>query len=243
MYLIVLDAHSKWPEVINFKRNTKADKLIEEFKKLFIRYGLPLHCVTDGSPQFRSERFENFLKTNGVYHSFSPPYHPATNGAAENFVQTFKSKVEKIVKGGESLGAAVNRFLFDYRSVPHCTTGMSPAYMMYKREPRTRFDILRPNTAQTVETRQRAQIVARQGSRKISLNAGDEVMIDNFRARELKRVHGEVVKPVSPSTYIVKNDQGRIQKRHIDQLINCTDKPTLRRSARIQQLKQKGEEL
>lgn len=211
IYLVVLDAYSKWPEIINFKSNTKAYKLIEEFKKLFIRYGLPLHCVTDGGPQFRSELFKTFLKANGVYHSFPPPYYPATNGAAENFVQMFKSKVGKIVKGGQTLEAVVNKFLFDYRSVPHCTTGMSPAYMMYKREPRTRFDLLKASIAQTVETRQRAQIVARRGSRKISINAGDEV-IDNYEARNQKRVHGEVVKPTSPSTYIIKNDHGLIKE-------------------------------
>ncbi|XP_076660799.1 uncharacterized protein LOC143364225 [Halictus rubicundus] len=37
MYLIVVDAHSKWPEIINFNNNTKAYRLIEEFKKLFAR--------------------------------------------------------------------------------------------------------------------------------------------------------------------------------------------------------------
>lgn len=31
-------------------------------------------------------------------------YHPATNGAAENFVQTLKDKVNKIVQGGRNAG-------------------------------------------------------------------------------------------------------------------------------------------
>ena len=132
IYLIVIDAHSKWPEIINFKSNTKAYKLVEEFKKLITRFGLPLHCVTDGGPQFRSFEFREFLKRYGIYHSFSPPYHPATNGAAEIFVQTFKDKVTKIVKGGETLETAINMFLIDYRNISHCTTGVSPSYLMYK---------------------------------------------------------------------------------------------------------------
>jgi len=93
MYLIVIDAHSKWPEVINFKKNTKTYRVIEEFSKLFSRFGLPLHVVTDNGPQFRSAEFKSFLDQNGVHLSHTAPYHPATNGAAENFVQTFKDKV------------------------------------------------------------------------------------------------------------------------------------------------------
>ncbi|XP_024946954.1 uncharacterized protein K02A2.6-like [Cephus cinctus] len=155
MYLIIIDAHSKWPEIINFKSNTKAYRLCEEFRVLFSRHGLPLRCVTDGGPQFRSAEFQNFLLNNGVKHSFSPPYHPATNGAAENFVQTFKDKVSKIVKAGKTLETAINMFLFDYRSIEHCTTKRTPAYLMYKREIRTRFDLLKPSVTETVAQKQR----------------------------------------------------------------------------------------
>lgn len=95
-YLIIVDAHSKWPEVINCKNNTKAKKLIDQFKDLFTRLGLPLHCVTDGGPQFRSEEFREFLKRNGIAHTFSPPYHPATNGAAKISYKRLKIKWTKL---------------------------------------------------------------------------------------------------------------------------------------------------
>lgn len=237
MYLIVVDAHSKWPEIINFKSNTKAYRLIEEFRVLFSRFGLPLHCVTDGGPQFKSVEFQNFLKNNGVKHSFSPPYHPATNGAAENFVQTFKDKVDKIVKGGKSLEKAINMFLFDYRSIEHCTTKRSPAYLVYKKEIRTRFDLLRPNVSETVAEKQREQILARSGNRKVELSPGDQVMMDDFSVRTDKRSSGQIVKQTSPSTYIVSNDKGTY-KRHIDQIVKCNNNNVkLRRSPRFQDLK------
>ena len=40
MYLIVIEAHSKWPEVINLKNNTKAHRLVEVFKDLVAHFGL-----------------------------------------------------------------------------------------------------------------------------------------------------------------------------------------------------------
>ena len=41
MYLVIIGAYSKWPVVIDFNKNTKSSRLIEEFKKVFTDYGLP----------------------------------------------------------------------------------------------------------------------------------------------------------------------------------------------------------
>ncbi|XP_046736549.1 uncharacterized protein K02A2.6-like [Diprion similis] len=68
MYLIVIDAHSKWPEVINFKNNTKTSKVIEKFKTLFANYGLPLHVHLDNGPQFKYG-LKDWLEQNGVHHT------------------------------------------------------------------------------------------------------------------------------------------------------------------------------
>ncbi|KAJ8346504.1 hypothetical protein SKAU_G00279050 [Synaphobranchus kaupii] len=89
MYLVVVDAHSKWPEV-HIMDSTTASKTIQVLRGLFSRYGIPHILVSDNGPQFCSEEFSAFLKSNGVKHIRSAPYHPATNGLAEHFVQTFK---------------------------------------------------------------------------------------------------------------------------------------------------------
>lgn len=229
MYLLIIDAHSKWPEIINFKNNTKTYKVIEEFKSLFARFGLPLHVVSDGGPQFRTE-FVNFLRRNSINHSYSPPYHPATNGVAENFVETFKDKVTKIVKGGGTLDSAVNIFLMDYRSIEHCTTGKSPYQLMFKRDMRTRFDMLKPNVFEKVQKSQRAQIVASGGDRQLDLVQGDTVYINDYSVRSEKRVKGEIVKQCAPSTFIVRDAKNVTHKRHKDQIVETAQ---LRRSPRL----------
>lgn len=228
MYLVVLDSFSKWPEVINFKQDTRACKLIQVFEMLFARHGLCEHLVSDNGRQLASSEFREYLQRNGVKHSFSPPYHPATNGAAENFVGTFKKGVSKIIKGGKKVDTAVHQFLFDYRSAPHSTTGKSPAQLLYGRELRTRFDLLRPNLRSKVEEKQGAQIAGRPHSRKIKVQEGDSVMIDNHGKSGEKRIKGEIVKQLSPSTYQVQTESGNVTKRHTKQIV----KP-LRRSERI----------
>ena len=85
MFLIVVDAHSKWPEVIQMSSITTS-KTVEALQALFAKYGLPEQLVSDNEPQFTSEDFSQFMKMNGIKHIRSAPYHPSSNGLAEHFV-------------------------------------------------------------------------------------------------------------------------------------------------------------
>lgn len=76
MFLVVIDAHSKWPEVVEMM-STTVHKTITELRKLFTRYGLPLQVVTDNGPQFIAHEFETFMKQNGIKHIPVAPYHPS----------------------------------------------------------------------------------------------------------------------------------------------------------------------
>ena len=77
-FLIAVDAHSKWPEVIPMSTTT-AEKTVSELRKLFATHGLPEQIVSDNGAQFTSQHFEEFMKLNEIKHICSAPYHPATN--------------------------------------------------------------------------------------------------------------------------------------------------------------------
>ena len=51
------------------------------------RYGVIQELVSDNGPQFTSVEFKECLQGNGIKHTRSAPYHPATNGQAERFVK------------------------------------------------------------------------------------------------------------------------------------------------------------
>ena len=63
MFLIVVDVHSKWPEVITVP-STTSQHTINVLMMLFSRYGLPEQIVSDNGPQFCSEEFACLLKEN-----------------------------------------------------------------------------------------------------------------------------------------------------------------------------------
>ena len=59
MFFICVDAHSKWPEVIEMSKTT-AIRTIAELRKLFAAHGLSEQIVTDNGPQFTSDKFSIF---------------------------------------------------------------------------------------------------------------------------------------------------------------------------------------
>jgi len=121
MFLVVVDAHSKWPEVIPMTTTT-ASRTIEELKKLFATHGLAEQLVSYNGPQFIADEFGVFMRNNGVKHIKSPPYHPATNGLAECFVQTFKQALRAALTDEKSISWKLANFLLAYRSTPHALT-------------------------------------------------------------------------------------------------------------------------
>ena len=82
MLLIVIDSYSKWIEVHEMP-NITSGAAIDKMRSIFASYGLPEDLVSDNGPQFASEDFDFFLKRNRIKHTLIPPYHPASNGAAE----------------------------------------------------------------------------------------------------------------------------------------------------------------
>jgi hypothetical protein len=85
------------------------------------------------------------MKSNGVKHITSAPYHPATNGFAERSVQTFKQALRSMEESSKPIEEKLAKFLITYRNTPHSTTGESSAQLMLGRPIRTRLDLVKPN--------------------------------------------------------------------------------------------------
>ena len=89
MFLVAIDAHSKWLEVIPTKSAT-GQVTVCKLCQIFATHGIPETCVTDNGPAFVSEDFAVFMHWNGIRHITTAPYYPASNEQAERAVQIFK---------------------------------------------------------------------------------------------------------------------------------------------------------
>ena len=65
MLMLVVDAHSKWPEVIEMT-STTSELTIQALQGLFAVNGLPDQVVSDNGPQFVLKEFQRFMKENGI---------------------------------------------------------------------------------------------------------------------------------------------------------------------------------
>ena len=92
-YYIIVDVHSKWPEVFGPMKTTTAEATANAMH-VFARYGLPKQTVSDNGPGFQSAEYEEFLRQNGIQRILVSLYHPSSNGLAEWSVQTFKHSLE-----------------------------------------------------------------------------------------------------------------------------------------------------
>ncbi|GBO98515.1 Uncharacterized protein K02A2.6 [Eumeta japonica] len=81
-FLIVVDAYTKWLEVVPTASITAA-ATVNILKKIYTTFGLPITQVSDNGRQFRSQEMLQFLKENGIQAKFTAPFHPSSNGQAE----------------------------------------------------------------------------------------------------------------------------------------------------------------
>ena len=128
MFLIAVDAHSKWPKVVEMS-DTTAAQTVAVLRQMFAANGLPKQLVSDNGAQFVSEEFASFCKFNGIKHIRVSPYHPSSNGLAKRFVQTFKVAMRKSEKDGLSFQHRLASFLLLYRATPQGTTATPPSVL------------------------------------------------------------------------------------------------------------------
>ena len=185
--------------------------------------------MTDNGPQFTSDEFRRFVRSSGVKHTFSAPYHPASNGAAERAVKLIKKALEKNQRG--TLSERLEDILRQYRITAHTTTGVSPAELFLGRKLKCSLDLIRPDMERSVKEKQRAQQAAHDGKTPLrTFQVGDSVYARDYRSQCRWR-RGRVVAVLGTRVYHVEVD-GVIWKRHVNQLMkaqNLTLLPDYRR--------------
>ncbi|CAG9114277.1 unnamed protein product [Plutella xylostella] len=216
-YLVLVDAHSKWLEVEQVS-SICASVIITCLRKIFARFGLPKRCVSDNGPPFSSAEYGKYLETNGIKRILVAPYHPSSNGAAENAVRSVKNVLKKAVLDNENLDTALSKFLFTYRNTEHCTTKKEPAVALMGRRLRGRLDLLRADTAELVQDSQQRQQQRRGGDLR-EAQEGDHVYVRDYGKNDYKWKEGTVLKRTGPLSYVVKTKDDQLCRRHIDQVI------------------------
>ena len=222
MFLIAVDAHSKWPEghVMN---TITASKTIDVLRQIFAQFGVVKQIISDNGMTFTSAEFQNFVKNNGIIHKTSAPWHPATQGLVERFVQTFKQAMKSALTDGGSLNQKITCFLLQYRNAVHATTNESPAKLLLGRQLRSRLDLIKPNIRDTVEKK---QFEAFTEPKRSQFSEGENVMVRDYRENTNKWTDAKITEKSGLLSYkVTTGDQGK-WRRHADQMVRTSVEPT-----------------
>ena len=213
-FLIIVDAYSKWPEVIPMQ-STNSVSTIRALMQVFATHGLPERIVSDNGPQFASQEFKEFMDINGIRHTFSAPYHPATNGEAERFVQTFKHNMKCRQANSANIRSCISKFLLAYRTTEHAATCVSPSLLLMGRRIRTKLDLMYPRFLSDQEHKGWEQI-KHQGKMR-NFVPSEEVLISSYNTSN-KWIPGKVTRELGNLHYEINiNGNGNV-KRHVDQM-------------------------
>lgn len=91
---------------------------------LFFKHGYPIPLVSDKASQFTSVEIKTLLGNHAVRHMLSLPYHPATDGHAERYVQILTHRLKGLTSESDTL---------QYRKMPHVTVEESPVSLRHIR--------------------------------------------------------------------------------------------------------------
>ena len=104
-------------------------------QKIFLRFGCPEVFLSDKGTEFKNRVVEDFLRERGVHYTHTPTYHPQAN-PVERANRTLKTMVVSYLKERHTTwDEKLPELLFAMNTAVHSSTGVSPAMMLYGRQP------------------------------------------------------------------------------------------------------------
>ena len=126
-YLIMVDCHTDWPDIIPMTHNTTTSQITTALRQAFCRTAIPDVLWSDGGPQFTSHHFRQFALQWGFIHKTSSPHYPQSNGKIESAVKSMKKIIYTAWNSRSLDHNKLCRALLHYRNTPSHKDGLSPA--------------------------------------------------------------------------------------------------------------------
>lgn len=136
--LVCVDHLTKYAEITALP-DQKAETVARAFvETVVLRHGVPRQLLTDQGSNFVSRLMKDVYNLLGIDKRQTTPYHPACNGAVERLNQTASKLLSHYVsRDQQDWDLWIPFAVFSYNTAVHESSGDSPFYLLYGRDPDT----------------------------------------------------------------------------------------------------------
>lgn len=141
--LCMVDNFSKWVTAVPLKNKNQGEVADAIFKEWYMTFGLPETIHSDQGTEFVNDLLGRINERLGVGHKVTTPYYPQSNAQVERWNRTLKDSLKIFCnKKSTTWDKYLYTTCFAYNISLNVTTGFSPYFIMYGRDPRLPTDIL-----------------------------------------------------------------------------------------------------
>lgn len=141
--LVMTDVFSKYTQTVATKdqrASTVAEVLVKHWFQLL---GPPGRIHSDQGRNFESSLVQQLCKIYNIDKSRTTPYHPAGNGQSERFNRTLHDLLRTLPPEQKRRWPRhLSQVTYAYNTTVHQSTGRTPYFLMFGREPRLPVDIV-----------------------------------------------------------------------------------------------------
>lgn len=136
VYLTVFqDRFTKWVQCRAIRKPTAKVVTKALYEEVITKFGCPNIVITDNGTQYTGKIFKDFLQEMGISHRLTPPYTPQAN-PVERTNKTLKTMIAQFCENDHrKWDTHLPSLTFAINTAKHESTGFSPAYLNFGREP------------------------------------------------------------------------------------------------------------
>ncbi|UYV62854.1 hypothetical protein LAZ67_2002159, partial [Cordylochernes scorpioides] len=139
--IVLTDYYTRYAETRAVSEATVKEVSKFLVEDIFLRHGAPQYLISDRGSQFTSNLMKEVMKTCKIKHCFTTSYHPQTNGLTKRLNRTLINMLSMYVNTDQKNWDEILPFITHaYNTTIQETTGYSPFFLMFGREPTSLLD-------------------------------------------------------------------------------------------------------
>ena len=141
--LLIVDHFTRFAQGYATKTKSATAAAKHLYGDFILRFGMPSKILHDQGREFENHLFTELEKLCEISKRRTTPYHPQTNGCVERMNCTLLSMLRTLPEGRKSKWPeSINKVLHAYNCTVHDSTGFSPHFLMFGREPKLPIDLI-----------------------------------------------------------------------------------------------------